>query len=231
MEEQRWWYANGRRQNGPVSRDELRALVRAGKIDGGSRVWKTGMATWAKAADVPEIRPLLAETGDGSRGPAVPPPRGAAAAPHALSGEYAGFWLRFVAQLLDALVCVLISFFVLTLFVCFFPKPDDTTVPRPAVAVTVYFLNALLIWLYNALMESSPLQATVGKLACGIMVSGSQGRRISFLRATGRHIAKFNLSTILLVGFVITPFNARKQALHDLIADTVVTKGRRRQDA
>lgn len=80
-------------------------------------------------------------------------------------------------------------------------------------------------WLYYALMESSVKQATLGKMALGIVVTDLAGNRISFGRATGRYWAKLISALTLLAGFVMAGFTAKKQALHDMIAGClVVTK-------
>jgi uncharacterized RDD family membrane protein YckC len=71
-------------------------------------------------------------------------------------------------------------------------------------------------------MLSSEWQATVGKRAMSIVVTGVDGSRISFARATGRHFAKYISACILGIGFIMAAFTARKQALHDLIAETLV---------
>jgi len=71
-------------------------------------------------------------------------------------------------------------------------------------------------------MLSSGWQATVGKRALGMVVTGLDGRRISFARATGRHFAKYISALILFIGFIMAAFTAKKQALHDMIAETLV---------
>jgi uncharacterized RDD family membrane protein YckC len=85
-------------------------------------------------------------------------------------------------------------------------------------------------WIYFAYMESSPRQATLGKAALGLMVIDGEGHRISFLRATGRWLGKLISWAILGFGFYLIGFTEKKQALHDLIADTrVVYKDRYRE--
>jgi uncharacterized RDD family membrane protein YckC len=73
-------------------------------------------------------------------------------------------------------------------------------------------------------MESSYLQATLGKMAIGIVVTDLEGKRISFARATGRHFAKIISGFILFIGYIMAGFTQKKQALHDLIADCLVVK-------
>jgi uncharacterized RDD family membrane protein YckC len=80
----------------------------------------------------------------------------------------------------------------------------------------------LLPWLYYAGMESSEHQATLGKLALNIRVTDIEGHRIGFLRATVRHIAKILSGMLLMIGYIMIAFTAKKQGLHDLIAGCLV---------
>jgi len=83
-------------------------------------------------------------------------------------------------------------------------------------------LFVLAGWLYYALMESSSLQATLGKLAMGSIVTDLDGDRVSFLRATGRYFGKIISNIILMIGFMMGGFTERKQALHDMMAGCLV---------
>jgi uncharacterized RDD family membrane protein YckC len=71
-------------------------------------------------------------------------------------------------------------------------------------------------------MESSSKQATIGKLMLKIRVTNATGARIGFGRASGRYFAKFISGATLLIGYVMAGFTERKQALHDIIAGTLV---------
>lgn len=89
------------------------------------------------------------------------------------------------------------------------------------VGVAIFFCAN---WIYEAAMESSSKQATVGKMALGLRVTDLEGRRISFARATGRHFAKIISGMTLLIGYIMAGFTERKQALHDMIAGTLVQR-------
>jgi uncharacterized RDD family membrane protein YckC len=80
-------------------------------------------------------------------------------------------------------------------------------------------------WLYEAFMESSSYQATLGKMIFGMKVTDLSGNRISFERATGRHFAKWLSTMILGIGYIMVGFTERKQGLHDLLAGTLVRRG------
>jgi Tfp pilus assembly major pilin PilA len=73
-------------------------------------------------------------------------------------------------------------------------------------------------------MQSSSRQATLGKMALGIKVTSAEGERISFLRATGRYFATILSGLILMIGYLLAAFTQRKQALHDMIAGTLVVR-------
>lgn len=79
-------------------------------------------------------------------------------------------------------------------------------------------------WLYFALFESSAKQSTLGKRVLNLYVTDLSGNRISFGRATGRHFAKLISSATLLIGYMMAGWTEKKQALHDMIAGTLVMR-------
>ena len=120
--------------------------------------------------------------------------------------QYAGFWRRFVAWLIDVILLAVVGTIINILF------------NESAAGI----ISTLVGWGYFAGMESSARQATLGKSAMNIYVTGLDGQRISFLRATGRYFAKILSAIILLIGYIMAAFTARKQALHDILASTLV---------
>ena len=129
--------------------------------------------------------------------------------------EYAGFWRRFAAYLIDyILISVVggIAFFILAAI-----AGDDGRCLR----LHPWFVG---FFVYFAYMEAPSTQATVGKIALGIQVTDLQGNRISFGKALGRNVAKILSALILYIGFIMAAFTAKKQALHDMIAGTLVVK-------
>ena len=81
-----------------------------------------------------------------------------------------------------------------------------------------------LPWLYFALMESSPWQATLGKKAFRLRVTDLEGHRINLGRATLRHLGKILSGLTLFLGYVMAGFTVRKQALHDILAGCLVVR-------
>ncbi len=128
-----------------------------------------------------------------------------AATEHAI--EYGGFWLRVAAAIIDGLI---------------------VSVGSTILMSTGLFLALLAApWLYEALMTSSARQATLGKMAVGLVVTDMDGERLTFPRATGRHFAKYLSVLTVGIGFIMVAFTDRRQGLHDMVADTLVIKGSR----
>jgi uncharacterized RDD family membrane protein YckC len=136
--------------------------------------------------------------------------------------EYAGFWRRFAAWIIDLLVLaagVLAAGFVIGVIVAI------SGGNRPSSFGTMIDVIALVgTYLYFAFMESSHYQGTIGKIAIGIKVTDLEGGRVSFGKALGRTLAKIISSLILFIGYFMAGFTARKQALHDIIASTLVIR-------
>jgi uncharacterized RDD family membrane protein YckC len=132
---------------------------------------------------------------------------------------YAGFWRRVVAVIIDGLILSVVTV-PLTLAV-----GAGDTYAEAARSSAASSVSAVVTWLYYALMESSARQATLGKMALGIIVTDIEGRRIGFGKATGRHFAKILSALILGIGFLMVAFTQRKQGLHDILARTLVIRG------
>ena len=135
--------------------------------------------------------------------------------------KYAGFWKRLLAFVVDLGVTSLI-FSALAIIIPILLGPR-LGVPRGSVILASGAVAWLVItWLYWALMESSPRQSTVGKDLLGIMVTDAEGNRMSFRKATVRHLGKVASALPVLAGFVMAGFTAKKQGLHDLITGSRV---------
>ena len=183
--------------------------------------------------------------GQAAAAPPPPPPGGTVYAPPAQPGwqapavspavAYAGFWLRFVAFIIDAIVLYFVGMIVLLPFAASMgmgmrgmmtgrPPNIEGLLPFFHAMIRLAFIRIVLNWLYYALLESSAWQATLGKKALGLEVTDLGGNRISFGRATGRFFAKIISGIILLIGYIMAGFTEKKQALHDILAGTLVIR-------
>jgi uncharacterized RDD family membrane protein YckC len=133
---------------------------------------------------------------------------------------YAGFWKRLAAYLIDSIIVGM----VVSIIASIFGIPLVSTTPQPPtpeeIALMVFAI--LITWLYFALMESSKKQGTLGKMALGIIVTDEDGHRASFARATARYFAKIISGLILMIGYLMAGWTQKKQALHDMLANTLV---------
>jgi uncharacterized RDD family membrane protein YckC len=146
---------------------------------------------------------------------------------------YAGFWLRFVAFIIDQLLLYFVGMILLLPFAAsmgmrgmMMGRPPDLQALLPMIhaMIRLMLLRVVLHWLYYSLLESSAWQATLGKKALGLEVTDLDGNRISFGRASGRFFAKFISWIILLIGYIMAGFTEKKQALHDILAGTLVIR-------
>jgi uncharacterized RDD family membrane protein YckC len=192
-----------------------------------------GQAFSAAVARTPMLPVPVAVAAAG--GTAVPAYPGYAVVPRV---EYAGFWLRFLAYIIDnvvigtAAVMILIPLIFLTGLGAFLSKifaDQDIDDMGAFMLVGIVFLLAtislVVTWLYHAWMESSEWQATVGKRVLGLVVTDAAGQRISFGRATARHFSKIITNMVpLAIGYIMAGFTEKKQALHDMIAGCLVLR-------
>lgn len=210
-----WHYTRGGQQNGPVATEMVRELFRTGSLLPQDMVWRPGMANWLPAASVPELTGLAPQASSGTVDYYRP----------AYHPTYAGFWIRFAAYFLDYIITYVGGSIVGFILGFMIGMVGGQTEAMEVAAGLVALLGSLVTtWLYFALMESSSRQATLGKMACGLIVTDIEGRRISFGRATGRFFGKFISGLILAIGFIMAAFTERKQALHDMMANTLVLK-------
>jgi len=149
------------------------------------------------------------------------------------SPPYAGFWLRLAAHIIDHFVLGFalggITVFVgLTMGVTAAVFDD---MDNPANQILIVTLSSVLgiiflavTWLYNAFMESSQYQGTLGKIALSLKVTDLEGNPVSFVQATGRFFGKFLSSLIFNIGYLMIAFTGKKQGLHDILSNCLVLR-------
>lgn len=230
-----WYFAIQGQRQGPIDEATLSRLIDAGQIRAETLVWTPGMPEWSAAGGVPRWASVLHEAaaaGVGSAPPVMPGPI-VIPGPQFVPTGYAGFWLRFLAWFIDAIVLyvatTVLKFVVgmpIAILASTSSQPGAESALGLVLGLIIWLLQLAVAWLYFALMESSRHQATLGKMALGIRVTTLNGERANFARVTGRYFAKILSTLILLVGYFMAGFTDRKQALHDMIAGTLVVRGR-----
>lgn len=135
---------------------------------------------------------------------------------------HAGFWRRCAAYLIDAIVLAAIGWVIgMLLLLGGLGAGGDSQALAGGVLLN-YAVMVAVGWLYYSLQESSAAQATLGKRALDLKVTDDYGRRIGFGRASARFFGKIVSSLILGIGYLLAGWTVRKQALHDMLAGTLV---------
>jgi uncharacterized RDD family membrane protein YckC len=151
----------------------------------------------------------------------------------AAAAYYAGFWIRFVAWLIDGIILMVVGSivqFALLGSLTTIRQPPRGASPEAAFGAMmgmvglVFLLDAVIGCSYESFFVSSGLCATPGKLALELKVVRPNGARLGLGRAAGRYFAKrLNLLTAG-IGYILAGFDSEKRGLHDMICDTRVVR-------
>ena len=231
-----WFYVDAGQQAGPVPDEQLDELVRNGKVRGDTLIWREGLANWQPYTQArpegiqpaPPPPPMV-----GGVPPGAPPPAGVApgmAMPGAVYGlDYAGFWIRFMAKIIDGLIVGVIFGIPFALFIfrgLFSGSPPNLQNWMSYLTAAPWQILETLVSVVYAGFFLGKFGATPGKMAMGLKVVTPEGAPISYGRAFGRSAAEIISRLICFIGYIIAGFDAQKRALHDHIASTRVIKTR-----
>jgi len=206
-----FYLAKDGKQTGPFSEEQVKSMLGSGLLTGSELCWHEGLPNWA---------PLFQVL------PGVPaaPPLSPASFPlsESHSGQHPGFWWRFLAHLIDTIVMYVVGFAIGFMVGLVMGLSD---IREPGLLRGFGGLMGFVAgWLYYALLESGPRQATVGKMACGMIVTDLNGQRVSFGRATGRYFGMIVSTLTFFIGFMMCAWTSRKQCLHDMMAGCLLFK-------
>jgi uncharacterized RDD family membrane protein YckC len=138
--------------------------------------------------------------------------------------EYAGFWVRVGAALLDTLLILLVS---VPLLVSIYGWAYFDATQTGAIAGVADFLISwvapavavVTFWLYK--------QATPGKMLVSVkVVDAKTGNTLSVGQSIGRYLGYFVSTIPLGLGLLWVAFDPKKQGWHDKLAGTVVVRSR-----
>jgi len=152
--------------------------------------------------------------------------------------HYGGFWIRFVAKVIDVIVIGIASSIIrlpLTLMgigrigLGRITGPEDVFANLPflaSLAGVSFFINIALSLCYEVYFLSTR-GATLGKMAVGVKVIRADGGPISPGLAAGRYFAAFLSGPFTIcIGYIIAGFDREKRSLHDHICGTRVIYGK-----
>jgi uncharacterized RDD family membrane protein YckC len=211
MKAREWHYLKGGREWGPVTRAEIEEMVAEGYVEPDVLVRRIDSSDWLPLSDAVDMSdqsaPLPVLPADGVLTYEIPRPMPQRA--------YATFGQRFGGFLVDYFLVAIPLVVGLHAL-----RRAGLPVTEPVQQATI----VLVAWLYLTLTESSRLQGTFGKRVAGLIVTDLHGQPISLGRAAGRSAAKALSFGTLYIGFLLALITPRKQALHDLLAGTLVLR-------
>lgn len=227
------WIGRDGERHGPYKEEEVRQWLRSGQVSADDLGWYEGMADWQPLSS---LFPEELDRGAAS-GAAIPPLPQAAVA----TVDYAGFWQRFGAWVIDLALLLLPSSIVFYamgglgayehMLAQLQAGADMSQAIRDYAASTQGANIAVTVigFLYYTLFECSKWQATPGKLALRLRVTDLQGNGLTIGRSAARNVVRLTNTITGLIPFacyIAVAWTQRRQGLHDLLAHALVLNGR-----
>ncbi len=243
MKATKWYYVGGEERIGPLEQPSFDNLVSQGTISPETLVWREGMAEWKPYSETSQAPSAEQMAGDhvactecggvfpkeeviafrGSYVCAACKPVFIAKITQGVASSaelnYAGFWTRFVAKILDGwIVWIPINILCYSLF-----EIEVVYAPEMAPAEAFFTLFSFyLVGISYTWLLTWKFGGTPGKLILGLRVVTANGEPIDLWRALGRVFAEYLNFFTLLIGYIIAAFDSEKRALHDHICGTRV---------
>lgn len=248
-----WYYAHNNEQLGPVMEEEFRELVSRGVVTPDTLVWNDSMSDWQPYATVqfagaaatagmgipyptgqvecvqcknyfPEEDTIAYQ--DVHVCAACKPfffqsLREGGHVPGQL--RYAGFWIRFVAKIVDGLIYgIPIWIIYMALFFSLAASgPEDNPGTFLALQGFLQIFAYVALVLYNGIFIGK-FAATPGKMLCGLKVVRADGDKVTLARGFGRAGGEIISNMLCSIGYIIAAFDDQKRTLHDYMCDTRV---------
>jgi uncharacterized RDD family membrane protein YckC len=139
--------------------------------------------------------------------------------------EYAGFWVRVGASVIDSLLvmCLIYPVLVWVYGWAYFDRPMLAPTGLTDFLVSYVLPAAAIIafWISR--------QATPGKMALQLrVVDAKTGGTLTIGQSLIRYVGYYVSAIPMFIGFIWIAFDPRKQGWHDKLASTVVIRSRRR---
>ena len=136
--------------------------------------------------------------------------------------EYAGFWVRGGATIIDTLLIVVITFPLLISIYGWKYFDSEKLISGPADFLISWVLPAIgAVWFWTR------KQATPGKMALSLRVlDADSGEALSIGQSIGRYLAYFVSAIPLGLGLMWVGFDSRKQGWHDKLVRSVVVRAK-----
>jgi uncharacterized RDD family membrane protein YckC len=139
--------------------------------------------------------------------------------PEELALEYAGFWVRLGAGVIDLIFLLVLLYTVYCAISGFSVNTGLPRVPHLVLAVLfwiIYIAYLTVFWTWKG--------QTPGKMLLGIKIIRTDSSPLDWQHALLRYLGYIASTAVLFIGFIVIAFDSRKQGWHDKIADTYVVK-------
>ena len=136
--------------------------------------------------------------------------------------NFAGFWVRFAAYIIDYVVTWIVGFAIGFAY-GFQVTTSGGSLTEDDFLITMVISYSIII-LYHTFFISSEYQGTPGKILLGIKVVDYDGQRVSVAKAFGRTLSYIPSAILLGIGFLMIGFTDKKQGLHDYLAGTYAVR-------
>lgn len=221
----KWYYADAGKQAGPINEAEFDRLIGAGTIRGETLVWHDGMPAW---------QPLGVVRGwqSASAAPGLLPNAAPGFAASGIAGaRYAGFWIRFVARLIDAVLLGVVNAVIriplaIMLGVGAGRREGMIFMPVAMGLIGISVLISIAVGVVYEVYFVSTRGGTLGKMVLGLKIVRANGSPVPVGLATGRYFAQWLSGAIFMIGYIMAGFDPEKRALHDRICETRVVYAR-----
>jgi uncharacterized RDD family membrane protein YckC len=233
------WIGRQGERHGPYQEEQIKEWLRSGQLSRDDLGWYDGLADWQPLS---VLFPLEKPTPPPAPDIYAPPPQQQPPI-SAATFDYAGFWQRFGAWVIDLIILTIPSMLAMYFlggmeaYKHFLEQVqaggasgDMSAALRDYAAATESSQVASLVitFLYYAFFEASKWQATPGKLALRLRVTDIHGQRLTLARAAARNIVRLAgliFGLIPIICYLAVAWTQRKQGLHDLMASTLVLNG------
>lgn len=220
--EMNWYVQTPTQADGPFTGYVLKDMIGSGRLGSQTNVAEVGATSWTRLSDIPAFAALLPPAPPGAHGQALE------------SVQYAGFWIRLLAYIIDVVVleCFAIAagivlgvvFVVAGVFGKVQPLNGHAL---PQAFVALFWIVGLVVTVgYNVYFNSGSWQATPGKRILGLHLVTTSGAPVGGWLAFGRWAAYALDGLTLYIGFMMIGWTREKTALHDIVCRTRVIYGK-----
>jgi len=137
----------------------------------------------------------------------------AAAAPAAVTGAKAGFWIRVVAFIVDSVILYVINLIVGVVL-------NPSTTGRSGIQTLLGIIYFTYFWSASSLWPGQ----TVGDKLLNLRVIKTDGTDLTIIQAFIRYVGLVVSILVIFIGVIWVAFDPNKQGWHDKIAGTYVVK-------